>query len=746
MAPEAPIATQIVLVGGGHTHALLLRMLGMNPLEGVDVTLISDVSMAPYSGMLPGHIAGFYSHDEVHIDLRKLCRFAQVRFIMSPVLGMDLKENRVFLKGRPSLRFDYASINIGSTPDMTSIRGAEQWSTASKPVPALLEKWTQMVDAHGRGVTPKDIVIVGAGAGGVELALGMHKQLEGKTQVHLVHRAGEILMTHNVKVRGHFVKLLSDRGIEVHVNESVVEVREHGVLCESGKLIHSDHTFWVTQASPAAWPGEAGLATDDQGFILVSETLQSTSHPHVFAAGDVATMESHPRPKSGVFAVRQGGPLFDNLGAIAQGEELKPFKPQKEFLSLIGTATASAVASRRWLAWKSPKMWQLKDWIDRKFMEKFEIFPDMEAEAAKTLPSSREVARKNDPLLDLKRRAEMRCLGCAAKVGSGVLRRTLQRIRREGDDDVLSQLNDSDDAAVFPVPDGEQLVQTVDYMPALVGDPYLFGQLVAIHSLSDLWAMGARPYGVLVLAEIPFGKEAVIEENLFQMLSGVITVLARHGAYLLGGHTAEGANLALGLTCNGFASNEVVLRKSGMQAGEALILTKPIGTGTLFAAEMRLKTKSVWIDAALDHMLVDNAAAAEILSRHGATACTDVTGFGLLGHLLEMTPKNLGIQFDVAAVPTLAGAKETAGQGILSSIHTDNHAASEGIENPEAFVDDPKYPLLFDPQTCGGLLATVSSEQVDYVLKALHEAGYKEAAVIGRVTGRVGEKRAIQLS
>jgi len=161
---------------------------------------------------------------------------------------------------------------------------------------------------------------------------------------------------------------------------------------------------------------------------------------------------------------------------------------------------------------------------------------------------------------------------------------------------------------------------------------------------------------------------------------------------------------------------------------------------------MRLKTKSVWIDAALDHMLVDNAAAAEILSRHGATACTDVTGFGLLGHLLEMAPKNLGIQFDVAAVPTLAGAKETAGQGILSSIHTDNHAASEGIENPEAFVDDPKYPLLFDPQTCGGLLATVSSEQVDDVLKALHEAGYKEAAVIGRVTERVGEKRAIQLS
>ena len=495
MPPETPVANQIVLVGGGHSHALLLRMLGMNPWEGVEVTLISDVSMAPYSGMLPGHIAGFYSHDEVHIDLRKLCQFAQVRFVKCPVIGMDLKENRVFLKGRPSVRFDYASINIGSTPNMASIRGADRWATASKPVPALLEKWAQIVEAHGNGMTPKDIVVVGGGAGGVELALGMHKQLGGKTQVHLVHRAGEILTSHNEKVRSHFVKLLSDRGIEVHVNEGVVEVQEHAVLCESGKTIQSDHTFWVTQASPAAWPGEAGLATDDQGFVLVSETLQSTSHPQVFAAGDVATVANHPRPKSGVFAVRQGGPLFDNMGAIVRGEELIPYRPQKEFLSLIGTATASAVASRRWLAWESPKMWQLKDWIDRKFMEKFEVFPDMEAEAAKRLPLAPVAdARENDPLIDLRRRAEMRCLGCAAKVGSGVLRRTLQRIRREGDNEALSQLNDSDDAAVFAVPAGEQLVQTVDYMPALVGDPYLFGQLVTIHSLSDLWAMGARPY------------------------------------------------------------------------------------------------------------------------------------------------------------------------------------------------------------------------------------------------------------
>ena len=743
----SPVATQVVLVGGGHSHALLLRMLGMDPWEGVDVTLISDVSLAPYSGMLPGHIAGVYTHDEVHIDLRKVCQFAQVNFIQSAVTGMDVIKNRVQLAGRPSVRFDLASINIGSTPNMMTVSGAEAHATPSKPVPQLLCKWESIVAAHERGESPEALVIVGGGAGGVELALGMQAQLEGKTKVHLVHRAEEILTTHNERVRGRFAKLLTERGIETHLGEEVTEVCADKVLCASGKELEAAHTFWVTQASPASWLRETGLRLDDQGFVLVSDTLQSVSHPHIFAAGDVATMENHPRPKSGVFAVRQGGPLFDNIGAKARGEELRPFVPQKEFLSLIGTASLSAVASRRWLAWESPKMWALKDWIDRRFMAKFEEFPEMDPDQP-VLPKSVERVDSSDGLADLKRRAEMRCLGCAAKVGSGILRRTLERIRSESGEAAaraLSQLDDSDDAAVFAVPPGEKLVQTVDYMPALVRDPYLFGQIVTIHSISDLWAMGARPYGVLVLAEIPFAKDEVIGEHLFQMLAGVIDVLSRHGAYLLGGHTAEGENLALGITCNGFANDADLLRKAGMSEGEVVLLTKPIGTGTLFAAEMRLETKGAWIDAALAHMLVDNAAAAEVLREHGATSCTDVTGFGLLGHLLEMTPDGMGVDFDMRAVPVLEGARETVQKGILSSIHGDNHAASEGIENPEAFVENPVYPLLFDPQTSGGLLATVPESEADATLAQLHDAGYVDAAVIGRVVKRGAGERAVRL-
>ena len=253
--------------------------------------------------------------------------------------------------------------------------------------------------------------------------------------------------------------------------------------------------------------------------------------------------------------------------------------------------------------------------------------------------------------------------------------------------------------------------------------------------------MGAKPFGVLVLAQVPFGADAIVEEQLYQMLSGVVDALAKHNAYLLGGHTAEGEQLALGITCNGFMAPDQVLRKQGMRPGERLILTKPIGTGTLFAAEMRLKSHGKDMERAVEHLLVDIEEAANILRAHDASACTDVTGFGLLGHLLEMAnPSKVGIQLDLESIPTLAGAKSTAAAGILSSIHTQNRMASEGILNPAEFVSHPTYPLLFDPQTSGGLLASVPEDQAEACMDQLKRAGYASAACIGEVVGQTEDQ------
>ena len=315
-----------------------------------------------------------------------------------------------------------------------------------------------------------------------------------------------------------------------------------------------------------------------------------------------------------------------------------------------------------------------------------------------------------------------------------MLSRVLARLSPVARDDVLVGLNDPDDAAVATVPPGRLTVQTVDFFRAMVEDPYRFGQIAANHSLGDVFAMNAEPQTALALATLPYGREDKVEEQLYQLLAGAMTVLADSGTALVGGHTAEGAELALGFAVNGLGDPETLLRKGGMTPGEALVLTKPLGTGTLFAADMRHRAKGRWVAGALDSMVLSNRRAAEILHAHGATACTDVTGFGLLGHLVEMTrPSRVDAELWLDSLPLLEGAQETVDRGIFSSLQPENVRLRRAVRDAERMAADPRYPLLFDPQTAGGLLASLPAAVADECVAALRSAGYGEAAVIGRV-------------
>jgi selenide,water dikinase len=427
-------------------------------------------------------------------------------------------------------------------------------------------------------------------------------------------------------------------------------------------------------------------------------------------------------------------PLVANLRAWFEGRPLKSYRPQRQFLSLIGTGDGKAVASRRWLAGHSAFFWKLKDRIDCRFMEKFEDLPRMAEEDG-------EAAGR---LQDLEQSVRMRCLGCAAKLGSGTLTRVIARLREEHGPAweeaartgaVLQGLEAPDDAAVFLVPPGRALVQSVDYMPALVSDPYLFGRIAVLHGFSDLFAMGAEPHSALAAALVPFAAEPVMEENLYQLLSGVLRELAAMGASLIGGHSAEGSVLGLALTANGLADPARILRKDGLKAGQALLLTKPLGTGVLFAAQMRLEAKAPWIDAAVGSMLLSNREAAGILAGHGATGSTDVTGFGLVGHLLEMLrPAGLGARLRLADVSALPGALDCLGRGLASSLQDSNQRALSALSNAAAFATHERLPLLFDPQTSGGLLAGVPEKNAAGCVEALRAAGYAQVAIIGQVT------------
>jgi selenide, water dikinase len=730
----SPIDHDLVLIGGGHSHAIVLQMWAMQPLPGVRLTLISEDGETPYSGMLPGHVAGVYTHDECHIDLRSLCQWAGAQFYHDRVVGLDLVNQQVICADRPPVGFDILSINIGSTPSVPAISKTTN-SIAAKPVAGFLAWWNTQIKTQAK----LQLSLVGGGIGSVELALAMQHRLQPlvkQLELRIVGRSPRLLPT--------FEKLLTDRGVVLHLGETVTGWDGAALSCASGLQFASDAVIWVTQATAPEWLRQSGLAVDAGGFVQVDEYLRSVSHSQVFAAGDIAAMMADPRPKAGVFAVRQGKPLFDNLRLVILGQPLIKYKPQRRYLSLIGTADASAVAVRgRWVA-SSPLFWRWKESIDRRFMARFVL--DQSTIMTEPIPlaplrkggqDSKSSFLSKSPFLkgDLGGSA---CSGCGAKVGSDTLSRTLNRIRstRITNDSVLLGLDSPDDAAVLQVPAGQVLVQTIDYFPAIVDDPFLFGQIAANHSLSDLFAMGAEARSVLAMVTLPYGIAAKQEETLFQLLSGALKTLGITQTALVGGHTIEGEKLLFGLACNGYAEFDRLLKKSGMQPGNVLILTKPLGTGTLFAAQMRGLVKTAWVEGAIAMMLQSNFVAANIFRQAGATACTDVTGFGLLGHLREMVKASqVAVQLNLAALPMLAGARETTQRGIVSSLYAQNQqAALASIVNITETIQHPDFPLLFDPQTSGGLLASVSIEQSPQCLAQLHAAGYTQSCAIGVVT------------
>jgi len=739
--PDQPVLRDIVLVGGGHSHVGVLKRFAMNPVPGVRLTLICRDTHTPYSGMLPGYLAGHYSYDDVHIDLSRLAEYAGARFYRDEAVGIDRTNKRILCQNRPRVPYDILSINIGSSPRVSEVQGAGEHAVPVKPINGFNQRWLSLLSRIENHEGPMSVAVVGAGAGGVELTLAMQFRLRNELlqrgkdpdqlHFHLFDAADQVLPTHNAKVRSVFQRKLSERGVKVHLGSPVSRVESGLLILDSGETLQVDEVLWVTRAGGPAWLEETGLALDEGRFIRVRDTLQSENDDSIFAAGDIANVINHPREKAGVFAVRQGPPLADNLKRMATGKQTRNFYPQKKWLALISTGDKYAVASRGDVEFHGRLAWRWKDWIDRRFMRKFSDLPAMEESSG--LPDTT-AARSAEEASQAISAVAMRCGGCGAKVGSTVLSRALNELKPIERDDIIIGLHAPDDAAVLRVPPGKAVVHTVDFFRAFIDDPYVFGKVAANHSLGDVFAMGAEAQSATAVATVPYGIESKVEDVVYQMMSGAVEVLNEAGCALVGGHTGEGKELALGFAVNGLIDPEEVMSKGGLRAGDVLILTKPVGTGTLFAAHARLAAKGRWIDSALASMMHSNKLGAECLRRYGSRACTDVTGFGLLGHLVEMTrPSGVNAELDLSAIPVLPGAEETAAAGILSSLQPANIRLRRGIRDQEKWVNHPRYPLIFDPQTAGGLLASVATDQAEACVRELKALGYPHTAIIGRV-------------
>ncbi|MBC6439147.1 MAG: selenide, water dikinase SelD [Rhodospirillales bacterium] len=716
MTPTSQTLLDVVLIGGGHAHVEVLRSAAMAPVPGVRLTVVARDTVTPYSGMLPGYLAGIYSHAEAHIDLRPLCARAGARLIHAPATGLDPEARIVTFAGRPPLRFDVAMIDIGSTPVVADIEGAER-ALPVKPVDLFLDRWMAVEDAVLASDGPWHLTVVGGGAGGAEVCLGLANRVrerlsaEGddptRVRAALVTDGDTLLPRHNPGARRRMADAMTRDSVAVHLERHVARVAEDHVLCVDGTEIPVDTTVLVTGAAAPGWLRDTGLALDDGGFIAVDRFLRSHSHVNVFAAGDVAGFTEQPLVKNGVYAVRQGPLLARQLRNIAAGRPLEPFIPQHRTMALISTGRQHAIGSWGSLAFDGDWAWRWKDRIDRVWMEKYQQLPAI-------------------PEMD---DTPMRCGGCGAKVPARILQRALERLDLPSRSEVITGLEAPDDAAVIAPPPGQVAVQTVDQFPAFVDDPWVFGRIAAVHALSDVHAMGAAPVAALALVGLLPGTPDAMEDDLVQMIEGVLSILRVEDCALVGGHTTGSERASLGLTVTGFADPDRLVRKSGLKAGDALILTRPLGTGTLFAADMRGKAESAWIEAAVAAMQRSNGPAADVFLEHGIHAMTDITGFGLAGHLHEMlAASGVAAAITLGVLPVYPGARALLSRGIASTLHPGNVAALEGLLDPGT-ID----PIVFDPQTAGGLLAGIPANRAEACITALHEAGDTDAVVIGHI-------------
>ena len=717
MNQNLPLTRDLVFIGGGHTHALVLRKWGMNPLPGVRVTVINPGPTAPYSGMLPGFVAGHYTRDELDIDLVKLARFAGARMINGAVTAIDPAAKVITVPGHPPIAYDVAAIDIGITSEMPKMPGFAQHGVPAKPLGTFASRW----DAYRESAQDPTLAVVGGGVAGAELAMAMSHALRAKGQtptVHLIDR-GKVLSVLGATARRKMLEALADNGVTLHEDTAVTGLIAKAVQLDDGRVLSSEFTVGAAGAKPHDWQSEIGVQMHE-GFIWTDAMLR-TSDPALFAVGDCAHFSADPRPKAGVYAVRQAPVLFDNLRAVLSGGSLRRYKPQKDYLKLISLGGQTALAEKFGTARAGRLLWKWKDRIDRTFMNQFDGLPMMgQPSVPLTVADGVREALGDKPM----------CGGCGAKVGRAALRGALATLPAVARDDIAAVAGD--DAAVLQMGDHAQVIST-DHLRSMTLDPVVMARIAAVHALGDIWAMGAAPQAALAQVILPRMSPAMQERTLDEIMTSAHAVMADAGAAIVGGHTSLGDVLTIGFTVTGLAEQPITL--AGAQPGDALILTKPLGSGVLMAAEMAGLAQGADVVAALEMMCQGQGAAASTL--RGAHAMTDVTGFGLLGHLAGMCEAScVGATVTLAHVPLMDGALDLAKAGTRSSLFADNVAGAWALESPAT----PAVDLLYDPQTAGGLLAAVPAEQADGLVQELHAAGYAHAAVVGHLTKRSGIK------
>jgi selenide,water dikinase len=679
---------QLVLIGGGHSNVQVLRKLCMHQYKGLNVILISESYGAIYSGMTPGYIEKIYSLDEITIDLQRLCFNAGATFIKDKVISLDEENKILHLKENPSISFDILSINSGSMSNKQTIQIENDSKIISvKPIGSLVSK-LKKIDEVIEKSSQKKISIVGGGIAAFELSFALHKRYDGKISIDIIskHPLGEknLNTTSINKVK----KIAKKMGIKL-ISKQAISINNSEIKLDDD-IIHSDLILLSTGASLPEWLVKSNLEIDEN-FIAVNQQLQSLNFKNIFVSGDAASIQNSKRPKSGVMAVRQGEILKDNLFLFLQNKTLKKFKPQKNWLYLIGTYKNSAVLNYFNFSFEGKWCWALKKVIDLNFMKKF-YFPGQ-------IDMNKKIFNLNEYKDDI---PKMYCQGCGSKVSKNTLSNFLssQKTNQELSDATEIEFKQNN------------ILQTIDHIKLFKSfNPYDFGIISYLHSQNDILAAGGSVHSLSISIGVPFSKNLVEGFYLEYFMRGIQKEAVRDGAILASGHSYQTEEPSTTITMNGS-----IIKKSNksLAAEENLIyLSKPLGTGYLLAAYFQnsklLSTSD--FKKLLTYLKTGNDLAAKSGFSCGSQLMTDISGFGLASHLGDICQSsNLSAEIQLSK-HILINDKLEILKNFESSGYKNNYLSSFNLIGIRD--DHPLLKIVFDPQTNGPLLIAIDKEKKD---------------------------------
>lgn len=712
---EIPITNDLVLIGGGHSHLSVLMKLSKRPINGNRITLITNEIDTPYSGMIPGYIEGIYSWRDSHIDLYRLCLKLNVRFIHAEVERVSAYEKEIYFKDRPKIKFDVLSINTGIQSNNREIKGAAKYCLPVKPISKLANNFLNKITNF------KSIAFIGGGAGSVELALAIKKRFLNINQdikITIITGKRGLLSTFPQKTKLTSLKTLEKFKIDIIEYKRVLEVKPKQIILSDKSMLKIDKAILSTNSMTPKWLAKSDILLTKDNYILVNKSFQ-TNYKYVFASGDVIDFNNQNLKKAGVFAVRSGKPLAINIKQFILGKKLVEYKFNKNYLALIGTSKRSAIATKYNLTFNSRFFFYLKKYIDQNFIKKFSDFKirkKFTLEALKTdvlnifVKHKEKITDKNDI---------MQCKGCAAKVPLNALKQALPK-------DIVSTSEDA-----VSVPGHPELYQTVDMISSIITDPFLLGKIAANHSISDMVSVNSKITSAMMILQLPLSKTEINSRDLEQVLLGANEIFKTIDCPLIGGHTMIGKDKdpIIGFSILGQKQKKIKIMKNRrkIKTKDLLILTEKIGSGLIFAGINNYLIDSYFQIDVIKQMIKGNLNFGKISNHLNILSMTDITGFGLANHLLNLIKRDnskTGLTIYPNKIPLFEGVNECLNKDIKSSLFKSNYDIAQKdiiYKRDKSKLDN----ILYDPQTVGGIAFIIPQEEKYKHFKVLKENNIK---------------------